>query len=133
MDQWTLVTYLFVVNVFQTAFVDGDKIKDMCLEKVGLTPEELRARHRTEIPNPNVKCFLKCFLENIGVIAGNAIIPGGFAKVLGPLVTDEAVERMETECHVVEADPNEEDPCEFAWLMSSCYERLTLSDLRQKL
>ncbi|XP_016976772.1 general odorant-binding protein 56a [Drosophila rhopaloa] len=128
-----LITFLFLVGAFRTAFVESGKVKEMCLAQEGVTAEEVKARHHQEIPDPKVKCFFRCFLENIGLLADNEIVPGGFAKVFGKILSDEAIERMEQDCNAIKADPNEQDPCEFPWLVSACYEGLKISDLRPQL
>nr|ABW78113.1 odorant-binding protein 56i [Drosophila melanogaster]ABW78118.1 odorant-binding protein 56i [Drosophila melanogaster]ABW78133.1 odorant-binding protein 56i [Drosophila melanogaster]ABW78138.1 odorant-binding protein 56i [Drosophila melanogaster]ABW78161.1 odorant-binding protein 56i [Drosophila melanogaster] len=122
---------LLVVVTLPTCFVQAGPIKDQCMAAAGITAQDVANRHETDDPGHSVKCFFRCFLENIGIIADNQIIPGAFDRVLGHIVTAEAVERMEATCNMIKSETTHDESCEFAWQISECYEGVRLSDVKK--
>ncbi|KQS62207.1 uncharacterized protein LOC6547446 isoform X2 [Drosophila erecta] len=116
-----------MVVCVQRTQVQAGPIKEKCMVEVGITAQDVADRHLNDDPGDGVKLFL----ENIGIIADNKIIPGAFGQVLGHLITEEAVERMDATCNLIESETSDEESCELAWQISECYEGLRMSDARQ--
>ncbi|KMY95192.1 general odorant-binding protein 56d isoform X2 [Drosophila simulans] len=119
-----------MVVCVQRTQVQAGPIKDQCMAAAGITAQDVANRHETDDPGHSVKCFFRCFLENIGIIADNEMIPGAFDRVLGHIVTVEAVERMEATCNMIRSETTDDESCEFAWEISECYEGVRLSDVK---
>ncbi|EDW48644.1 general odorant-binding protein 56d [Drosophila sechellia] len=130
MNFFDCCTLLVVVGTLTTCLVQAGPIKDQCMAAAGITAQDVANRHESDDPGHSVKCFFRCFLENIGIIADNEIIPGAFDRVLGHIVTVEAVERMEATCNMIKSESTHDESCEFAWEISECYEGVRFSDVK---